>query len=1050
MSLFLTFLVAALTFFSFPTQSEKSDKQKLSADTVKAAELVRQANHFSGAGRFDSAIVCFSAAAGIYQHYGLEKEYAMAIIKISEQYVMGGVPSEGLKYGKEAMALATKLQEENLIGRCLSNFGSVAFNMGNIDSAQYYFNCALAIAQKEPGIKSLFLSDCYGNLGVILQQKHDFSKALVYLNKAIETYPYIKGKEDDNIYFYYYYLGMIHQQLANYSAALDYYKLVIDGYYRKYGDGHPLMAGIYNNLGEISKMMGKLEDARIYNQRARMILEATRGKNDILWVNATNNLAGIYNQARQYREALSLLLQVKNFYEKQPNAYYDLGMSLNSIGHVYDNLNIHDSAEYYFLQGIKLAENFETPPDLLCNLYSNLGVMYAFTGRMTAGARVTAEAIRKFQSSGAVNHTVFARLYFNLGTMFSYMDLYDDAIKNFQKSMTYNVKTYKDTNRFSNPVLTNVSDKHLLMKTLSSKADAMRLFHYTHADTQVYLKGAFESAYLAVLAIDSLRTESSTGLSNMLGNEGLPYSTGIELAFVLNKLSGDYSYLEKAFEISEKSKYNTLYQSLIELNAKNIGGIPDSLQNLERIFRTELASIFKALDAEQQKPNQDPVRIKMLEKKQFALKMQSDSLMKSFEREYPSYYRLKYDRKMATIGEVRQSLEPDHAVVEYAIGLDRIVVFVITPTSVTMTSRVGKDLYDKIDILRSIISQHDISEAGIASYTQAAGVMYEMLLAPVEPLIRGKHLIIIPDGKLGAVPFEALVNVKDKNEKYSFSSLPYLTREYAIGYSYSSTLYLNSLSMNEQRASNREIAAFAPTFGNNKNLLAELKERGTDFSDLEGARQEVVQLGKLYGGRIFLDTSATLQNFLRFSPDYSLLHVSTHGIIDDTKPLESRLVFYRKNDSTPADLYLHDLYNMKLNASLVVLSACNTGYGKLTSGEGIISLSSAFMYTGVPSLVSTLWSVNDRSTAEVMDEFYRQLFEKQEKPVALQQARLTYLSKADNLVAHPYYWAGFISIGDDRPLVFPNTLTLVAVVGAVLAITLVLIYLFRRKKTGIS
>ena len=107
---------------------------------------------------------------------------------------------------------------------------------------------------------------------------------------------------------------------------------------------------------------------------------------------------------------------------------------------------------------------------------------------------------------------------------------------------------------------------------------------------------------------------------------------------------------------------------------------------------------------------------------------------------------------------------------------------------------------------------------------------------------------------------------------------------------------------------------------------------------------------------------------------------------------------------------------MKLKADMVVLSACNTGFGKIEDGEGIMSLARGFMYAGVPSIISTLWSVNDQSTANIMKGFYKYLNDKDKKSVALQKAQVEYLNSSDNITAHPFYWSGFILIGNNQPV----------------------------------
>jgi CHAT domain-containing protein len=111
---------------------------------------------------------------------------------------------------------------------------------------------------------------------------------------------------------------------------------------------------------------------------------------------------------------------------------------------------------------------------------------------------------------------------------------------------------------------------------------------------------------------------------------------------------------------------------------------------------------------------------------------------------------------------------------------------------------------------------------------------------------------------------------------------------------------------------------------------------------------------------------------------------------------------------------LRNIYNLTLNADLVVLSACETGIGELKRGEGIVSLARAFAYAGAKSIITTLWSVNDKSTMHIMEEFYRQLHKGQPKDYALWKAKMEYLQKAKSETAHPFFWSAFVPVGDMR------------------------------------
>jgi CHAT domain-containing protein len=142
-----------------------------------------------------------------------------------------------------------------------------------------------------------------------------------------------------------------------------------------------------------------------------------------------------------------------------------------------------------------------------------------------------------------------------------------------------------------------------------------------------------------------------------------------------------------------------------------------------------------------------------------------------------------------------------------------------------------------------------------------------------------------------------------------------------------------------------------------------------------------------------------------------------HTILDDDNPMYSKLVFTQTEDSLNDGLLnTHEIYNMKLKARMVVLSACNSGDGKFLKGEGVMSLARGFFYSGCPSLIMTLWTVEDLSGSVLMSSFYKYLSQNYPKDVALQQAKLAYLESADNLKSHPYFWSGYVAIGDTEEL----------------------------------
>ncbi len=190
------------------------------------------------------------------------------------------------------------------------------------------------------------------------------------------------------------------------------------------------------------------------------------------------------------------------------------------------------------------------------------------------------------------------------------------------------------------------------------------------------------------------------------------------------------------------------------------------------------------------------------------------------------------------------------------------------------------------------------------------------------------------------------------------------------------------------------------------------------FFELPGAKSEVTRISELTNGKTFVGNEATKANFKRFSGDYKILHLAMHTLLENQNPLFSKLIFSETpNDSISPYLTISELYNLQTNADLAVLSACNTGYGKVLPGEGVLSLSQAFTASGCPATLMSLWKVPDVETAELMLDFYKNLSDGNSKSEALAKSKRNYLANLENdRLAHPYFWAGFVVSGNDLPI----------------------------------
>jgi CHAT domain-containing protein len=259
--------------------------------------------------------------------------------------------------------------------------------------------------------------------------------------------------------------------------------------------------------------------------------------------------------------------------------------------------------------------------------------------------------------------------------------------------------------------------------------------------------------------------------------------------------------------------------------------------------------------------------------------------------------------------------------------------------------------------------------------------------------------------------------------------LPYMIRDFSVGYSHSSTLMFSKRL--QTKSPINKVLAFAPEYKNPVDSMDEATIRqamsDSDFLlPLGGIIKEVQSINETVPARVFINEEATEANFKKYAPDYNVLHLAMHTIMKDDKPLESLLAFTNVNDSDTTEdnkLYAYEIYNMKLNARMTVLSSCSSGFGKMQRGEGMMSLARGFIYAGCPSIVMTLWQVSDKSSSELMTSFYKYLKKGKSKQEAMRLSKIDYLATADDLTSNPYFWSGFVVLGDNSPIYRKSGLT---------------------------
>ncbi len=516
-------------------------------------------------------------------------------------------------------------------------------------------------------------------------------------------------------------------------------------------------------------------------------------------------------------------------------------------------------------------------------------------------------------------------------------------------------------------------------------------------------------------AVNFLKKELvfSESLSRLTNDHYSVYETFITTLKKIQQDSAD----EKAFNIVEDSKALQWYEAMKNSEILSFSQVSSQYLVEEKYYQKEIAKIEQhkkqllANNIQETDPNYMRMTLSLYE-----WQLKYDSLKGELAKKYNSYYQLQYGGDKLTIKEVQNKLLlPHQTLVEYFVGDSSLFAFVVKPDFYQVIE-IKKDfpLDEWVKLLRGSLSADNFqTQADV--YADMAFRLYEKLIKPFQAQL-SEDVIIVPDGILGYIPFEALLTQKPE-KAIRFHDHAYLLRDHNISYSFSATLLREMMQKKHHTTPNKSIIAFAPFYDSDTAALA--KTFGDDVAmrcnlfPLSNSGEEAYRIAKAMNGEAIVGKNATEQKFIETAQTARIIHLATHGQTDDKSGDYSFLAFATLKDSLENGLlYVRDLYNLTLNADMVVLSACETGIGKLQRGEGIISLARAFAYAGAISIVTSLWSVNDAKTKDLMLLFYKNLKRGQSKDAALRGAKLNFIDKNTHPNAHPFFWAGFIGIGD--------------------------------------
>ena len=1004
--IFSLFTVALL--LNLPAIAQDQPLVSTTADSIKIQAMIDAAKSYKLDGEYLKAGELYTRVADFYFKYQEWPNHVRTLASAADNYRRLG----NFRIAEELVndAIATAMKHLGPLNPSLANayhtLGIIKDYQGEYDNAIKINNQALAIYLKLEDRRPMAIANIYNSLGVNYLHKSDSYRSIENLQNALKIFTQELDPRDQRIADLYLNMGGTYLNMGKYDLAREYFEQEMSITIRNMGPSHPYVGETCNNLGTVHAYLSNFKESEEYFLRSLNIFTKLFGDRD-------------------YRNI---------------DVYHNLGLLYSDIGNF-------DMALYYFNQ---LEETILTHLDAknieMGKLYLSSSLNSLDMGAPQQAHAEAFKALEIFSIHLGERNPLVAKCYLALARSARDEEKVDQALQYCQKGLIANSAEFSAMAIEANPSnLHSLSHKDFL-RLMEIKAGLWNA-KYSESKDITHLKLAFNTLQLAdelIAIIQQAQLSFADKLHHASETDEI-YQLGVEVAYTLFELSNDRLYLEEALNFSDRSKASVLRAAFAADYAEEFGNIPKDLLRLEAKITAD-RNLFQNRSQEEKAKGikMDTSMVNDLQGQLFHINRTHDSLVLAFEAQFPKYVELKYRQVPINLEELQSSID-EGTVLEYFYNDDDLYCFVVTQDQFQVVSTpITPDFVDLIEAFREQINTR--SEEVVASGEK----LYQILIAPLkDDIIPGERLTIIPHGILALLPYDVL---SDDHGDGS-SSARYLIEDHPISYRFSVNTLKENIST--QASGNARFAGFAPSYG--PDLLAqaqELEPYGTlrnSLGALPYSNDEISLAASHFSEALtFSGQEASESRFKSTCSEYDILHLALHAVADQTDPLKSKLIFSNLASDSLEDGFLtaREIYNLKLNADMAILSACNTAFGKLAGGEGVMSLGRAFAFAGCPSVVMSLWPAQDQSTAKLMGYFYEQLANGQSKDQALRQAKLTYLKHADDLVSHPFFWANFIVQGNIDPISKPRNSFLWVI--AVLSITLIIVVIVFKRRNSLN
>lgn len=869
------------------------------------------------------------------------------------------------------------------------------------DSADYYFKKAINALDKtdnDPEQTDYLPGTIYGNWFMVKQSSGNFDEAMRFTLKTINHYNAFLNKTNNhpltekvhgNLIISYRNLGSLYSDLGEKEKAK---RIAMLGYNhaKKYFLKNTIQYfGAALMVGESLLYNNDLEKAEIYLEEAKTSLNSIKGENYSYQANLYGVLGDLAYQKGNYQEAV-------DYYHRTLQAYKNSNGQGFSQNEVYININLAKS-------------------------YSNLNEY--------------AEGIR------IINNTLTEVISVH-GTD-SYLA---NEVRIAKVKIIFDQKDYKGTIELSNQILGSYKSQSfnsIISEEFFSPNQLRLLIYLTKAqyemDTVKTVESLSEITNVIENAIQRIERKKSLitnedDINVLLENSRELFDFGKKVYRKLFDVAGNKKYLEKIIELHESSIYHRI-RTRLNLTENKL--TPENIRVEEELLRKKINSFFDTAEETQFNVEDWKAYIK-----------EWDEYLSKLKTEYPQYYELKYSTVLTPLGNLQKNIDGLSTAVRYLFIENKLVAFIITNDRMEMVS-LPSNL--PLDCIANISDYRKNSSEVFECLSQ----LYKALWEPIQNKIKTENVVIFPDQELFNLNFELLT--PEKINSFEDLANNSLLAKHNISYNYSLLL------LDDKRKAldfKDDFVAYAPTF--DEGMKRAYKIAINDSINIDKTYLTLLpqpfsaaiaeRFSKRFGGRSFLNQEASKNIFNKTANEHKIIHIGTHAESNNINPELSRLVFAKNIfDSTLINdnyLYTYEIYNQNLNSKLAILTACETGKPSYQPGEGMISLAHAFNYAGSKSILTSLWQIDEQSSAEILDKFYGYLENGLPKDDALRSAKLDYLNRAEGRTLHPQYWAGLILMGDTEPIELSFTMDnywIIIFLGLVLAAIFFIIW---KRKTS--